>query len=55
MIAYIRKDKKLTKASISKGTNINTGHLTHIEKVKETLVIKYLKTCAKQWVFLTDL
>ena len=41
MIAFIRKDKNLTKAGIARGTNINTGHLTHIEKVKEILVTKY--------------
>lgn len=43
MIAYIRKDRKLTKASISKGTNINTGHLTHIEKGERNPSHKALK------------
>ena len=47
MIAYIRKDKKLTKASISKGTNINTGHLTHIEKGERNPSHKVLKNMCK--------
>lgn len=47
MIAYIRKDKKLTKAGISKGTNINTGHLTHIEKGERNPSHKVLKNMCK--------
>ena len=47
MIAYIRKDRKLTKASISKGTNINTGHLTHIEKGERNPSHKVLKNMCK--------
>ena len=42
MIEYIRKEKKLTKAGIAKGTNINTGHLTHIEKGERNPSIKKL-------------
>lgn len=47
MIAYIRKEKKLTKASISEGTNINTGHLTHIEKGERNPSHKVLKSMCK--------
>lgn len=47
MIAYIRKDKKLTKAGISRGTNINTGHLTHIEKGERNPSHKVLKNMCK--------
>lgn len=47
MIAYIRKDRKLTKAGISKGTNINTGHLTHIEKGERNPSHKVLKNMCK--------
>lgn len=47
MIAYIRKDKKLKKANIAKGTNINTGHLTHIEKGERNPSHKVLKSMCK--------
>lgn len=47
MIAYIRKDRKLTKAGISRGTNINTGHLTHIEKGERNPSHKVLKNMCK--------
>ena len=47
MIAYIRKVKKLTKAGIAKGTNINTGHLTHIEKGERNPSHKVLRTMCK--------
>ena len=47
MIAYIRKEKKLTKAGIAKGTNINTGHLTHIEKGERNPSHKVLRTMCK--------
>lgn len=32
MISKIRKEKKITKTKLSELTEINTGHLTHIEK-----------------------
>ena len=32
LIAKIRKEKKMTKTQLSEMTNINIGHLTHIEK-----------------------
>ena len=32
MIARIRKDKKISKTELAKKTDINIGHLTHIEK-----------------------
>ena len=47
MIAYIRKEKKLTKAGIARGTNINTGHLTHIEKGERNPSHKVLKNMCK--------
>ncbi|MCI9176997.1 MAG: LexA family transcriptional regulator [Clostridia bacterium] len=47
MIAYIRKERNLTKASIARGTNINTGHLTHIEKGERNPSHKVLKNMCK--------
>lgn len=47
MIAYIRKEKKLTKAGIARGTNINIGHLTHIEKGERNPSHKVLKNMCK--------
>lgn len=47
MIAYIRKERKLTKAGIARGTNINTGHLTHIEKGERNPSHKVLRTMCK--------
>lgn len=47
MIAYIRKARNLTKAGISRGTNINTGHLTHIEKGERNPSHKVLKSMCK--------
>lgn len=32
LIARIRSDKNVSKTDLSKATNINVGHLTHIEK-----------------------
>ena len=32
MIAKARKEKKVTKTELSRLTDINIGHLTHIEK-----------------------
>ena len=31
LIAKIRKDKKISKTDLAKATNINIGHLSHIE------------------------
>lgn len=47
MIAYIRKEKKLTKAGVAKDTNINTGHLTHIEKGERHPSHKVFKNLCK--------
>ena len=47
MVAYIRKDRELTKAGISRGSNINTGHLTHIEKGERNPSHKVLKNMCK--------
>ena len=47
MIAYIRKDKKLTKAEIAKDTRIDTGHITHIEKGERNPSHKVLKNLCK--------
>ena len=40
MLSKIREDKNISKTNIAKETNINVGHLTHIEKVKEIPVTK---------------
>ena len=32
MLSKIREDKNISKTNIAKETNINVGHLTHIEK-----------------------
>lgn len=47
MVAYIRKEKKLTKAGVARDTNINTGHLTHIEKNERKPSHKVFKTLCK--------
>lgn len=47
MITYIRKERKLTKAGIARDTNINTGHLTHIEKGERNPSHKVLKNMCK--------
>lgn len=47
MISYIRKEHKLTKAEIARGTNINTGHLTHIEKGERNPSHKVLRNMCK--------
>ena len=44
MIAKIRKEKGMTKTELSKLTNINIGHLTHIEKGERNPSQKALKT-----------
>ena len=47
MLSYIRKAKKLTKAKIAEDSNINTGHLTHIEKGERNPSHKVLKSLCK--------
>ena len=43
MISRIRKDKKITKTQLSELTDINIGHLTHIEKGERNPSHKALK------------
>ena len=43
MISRIRKDKKITKTQLSEMTDINIGHLTHIEKGERNPSHKALK------------
>lgn len=43
MLKKIRKDKEMTKISLSRQTDINIGHLTHIEKGERTPSHKALK------------
>lgn len=47
MIARIRKDKKITKTKLSEKTNINIGHLTHIEKGERNPSHKALRSICK--------
>ena len=47
MIARIRKDKKVSKTDLAKETNINIGHLTHIEKGERNPSHKALKNICK--------
>lgn len=47
MIARVRKEKKYTKAEIARATNINTGHITHIEKGERNPSHKVLKNICK--------
>jgi len=47
MIARIRKDKKMSKTELAKLTNINIGHLTHIEKGERNPSHKALKSICK--------
>lgn len=44
LIARIRSDKKVSKTDLSKQTNINVGHLTHIEKGERNPSHKALKS-----------
>lgn len=44
MLAKARKDKGITKTELSKMTDINIGHLTHIEKGERNPSHKALKT-----------
>lgn len=43
MISRIRKDKRITKTQLSEMTDINIGHLTHIEKGERNPSHKALK------------
>ena len=43
MLLYIRKKKKMTKAEIARNSNIDTGHLTHIEKCERNPSNRVLK------------
>lgn len=47
MLQKIRKDKKMTKAELSRRTKINLGHLTHIEKEERGPSYKALKNLCK--------
>lgn len=44
LIAKIREDKKISKTDLAKQTNINVGHLTHIEKGERNPSHKALKS-----------
>ena len=44
MIAKIREDKKMSKTVLAQSTNINVGHLTHIEKGERNPSHKALKS-----------
>lgn len=47
MIARIRKEKKVSKTDLAKETNINIGHLTHIEKGERNPSHKALRSICK--------
>lgn len=47
MISKIRKEKNMTKVELAKKTNINIGHLTHIEKSERNPSHKALKSITK--------
>lgn len=47
MIAKVRKDKGMTKTELAKLTDINIGHLTHIEKGERNPSHKALKAICK--------
>lgn len=47
MIARIRKDREMSKTELAQLTNINIGHLTHIEKGERNPSHKALKTICK--------
>lgn len=47
MIARIRKEKKVSKTELAKETNINIGHLTHIEKGERNPSHKALRSICK--------
>ncbi len=41
LLSKIRTDRKMSKTRLSELTNINIGHLSHIEKGKEFQVISF--------------
>ena len=43
MLSKIREDKKISKTTLAQSTNINVGHLTHIEKGERNPSHKALK------------
>lgn len=47
MISKIRKEKHMTKVELAKKTDINIGHLTHIEKGERNPSHKALKSITK--------
>ena len=47
MIAKVRKEKGITKTELAKLTDINIGHLTHIEKGERNPSHKALKNICK--------
>ena len=47
MISKIRKEKHMTKVELSKRTEINIGHLTHIEKSERNPSHKALRSITK--------
>lgn len=47
MIAKVRKEKGMTKTELAKLTDINIGHLTHIEKGERNPSHKALKNICK--------
>lgn len=47
MLKKIRKDRQITKASVARNTEINIGHITHIEKGERTPSHKALKAICK--------
>lgn len=47
MIARIRKEKKMSKTKLAEKTNINIGHLTHIEKGERNPSHKALRSICK--------
>ena len=44
MLSKIREDRKISKTNLAKETNINVGHLTHIEKGERNPSHKALKS-----------
>ena len=50
MIAKVRKEKGMTKTELARLTDINIGHLTHIEKGERNPSHKALKNiCKGEW------
>lgn len=47
LLKKIRKDRNITKSSLAKDTNINIGHLTHIEKGERNPSHKSLRSICK--------